>query len=513
MSPLALSIVVILSTGCASTGNNIDTLQADLEKRQAALDAREQSLNTQEENLKLQGQETTQVKRENAAEYNLAQSDLLPPNATKGQCFARVWQDATYRTNEEAVLVNASYETIEVTPAEYKIVSKQVEVKPESSKLVSKPAVYGNEETSTLVRDEKISWRATTSSKSDLISNEVIDFAKSHSTDDISAATPGMCYHEHRKPSSLTEETEEVMVSEAYDVVTTVPAEYEMVSKTIVVKEASTEIIDVPATYKTVEQKILVKPASTVWKKGTGPIQRIDSATGEIMCLVEVPAEYKTLQTREIDTPATTKTVEIPEVTKVVQVRKEVTAAQEVRKTIPAEYKTVTKTTPVDGELVWHEIHDLTMNKESRTGRQICLVKEPAVYKTTTKRVVKVPASTEKVVIPAEFETIEVKEVVKAASEKRTTIPAEYNIVESQELVESGRMEWRSILCETNMTNDRITDIQTALKDKGYNPGPIDGVVGTETMKAMNEFQKDNNLPIDKYLNVESIRALGVSEK
>lgn len=487
------------------------------------MDAREKSLNTQAENLKsqteqlnagtAQSQENIQETRENAAKYNLTQSDLLPPNASKGECFARVWQDAIYKTNEERVLVKAAYETIEVTPAEYKIVTKRVEVKPESSKLVSKPAVYGTEETSTLIRDEKIAWRATESSKSAIISNEVVDFAKAHSTDDISAATPGMCFHEHRKPSTLTEETEEVMVSEAYDVVTTVPAKYEMVSKTIVVKEASTKIIDVPATYKTVEQKILVKPATTVWKKGTGPIQRIDSATGEIMCLVEVPAEYKTIQTREIDTPATTKTVEVPEVTKVVQVRKEVAAAKEVRKTVPAKYKTVTKTTPVDGELVWHEVHNMTMNKESRTGRKICLVKEPAVYKTTAKQVVKVPASTEKVVIPAEFETIEVKEVVKAASEKRTTVPAEYSMVKSQELVEPGHMEWRSILCDTNMTKGRITDIQTALKEKGYNPGPIDGIVGTQTIKAMNEFQKANNLPVDKYLNVESIRALGVSEK
>ena len=56
-------------------------------------------------------------------------------------------------------------------------------------------------------------------------------------------------------------------------------------------KAASTRLETVPAQYETVTEEVLVRPAYTTWKKGTGPIQRIDQATGEIMCLVEVPAE------------------------------------------------------------------------------------------------------------------------------------------------------------------------------------------------------------------------------
>jgi len=151
------------------------------------------------------------------------------------------------------------------------------------------------------------------------------------------------------------------------------------------------------------------------------------------------------------------------------------------------------------------------MSVKSRTGRQICLVNEPAVYRTTNKRVVLTPASTTKVAIPAVSESIKVKTLVSSASEKRTKIPAVYRTITRQELVEDGRMDWRSILCETNMTRSRIKDIQKALKAKGYNPGPIDGVIGSQTIVAMNKFQKANKLPIDKYLNVESIKALGVS--
>ncbi|MFT7127607.1 MAG: hypothetical protein ACI9HX_001285, partial [Pseudoalteromonas tetraodonis] len=49
-----------------------------------------------------------------------------------------------------------------------------------------------------------------------------------------------------------------------------------------------------PTAYEDIEEKILVRAARTVWKQGTGPIQKIDEATGEIMCLIEEPVVHKT---------------------------------------------------------------------------------------------------------------------------------------------------------------------------------------------------------------------------
>jgi peptidoglycan hydrolase-like protein with peptidoglycan-binding domain len=74
-----------------------------------------------------------------------------------------------------------------------------------------------------------------------------------------------------------------------------------------------------------------------------------------------------------------------------------------------------------------------------------------------------------------------------------------------------GRYEWRGILCETNTTVDRVKQIQTALKSAGFDRGPIDGIVKSETMRAVNAFQQNRNLPVDQYLNIETVRALGVS--
>ncbi len=42
-----------------------------------------------------------------------------------------------------------------------------------------------------------------------------------------------------------------------------------------------------------------------------------------------------------------------------------------------------------------------------------------------------------------------------------------------------------------------ITDIQQALKDAGFDPGPIDGCRGRKTIRAIKAFQKANNLVVD----------------
>ena len=76
--------------------------------------------------------------------------------------------------------------------------------------------------------------------------------------------------------------------------------------------------------------------------------------TGELMCLVEVPAQYKTVTKTVLVSPATTKTITSPAEYKTVEVTELVTPAQEKRVAIPEEYGTVTRTEQVRGEqLTW----------------------------------------------------------------------------------------------------------------------------------------------------------------
>jgi peptidoglycan hydrolase-like protein with peptidoglycan-binding domain len=66
-------------------------------------------------------------------------------------------------------------------------------------------------------------------------------------------------------------------------------------------------------------------------------------------------------------------------------------------------------------------------------------------------------------------------------------------------------------MCETNATQSKLREIQEALLKAGFNPGPVDGVIRSQTMKAVNEYQRAKGLPIDAYLNIETVKSLGVS--
>lgn len=47
------------------------------------------------------------------------------------------------------------------------------------------------------------------------------------------------------------------------------------------------------------------------------------------------------------------------------------------------------------------------------------------------------------------------------------------------------------------MAKAYILGIQEKLAQKGYNPGPIDGVVGAGTREAIRAYQRDADLPVD----------------
>jgi len=74
-----------------------------------------------------------------------------------------------------------------------------------------------------------------------------------------------------------------------------------------------------------------------------------------------------------------------------------------------------------------------------------------------------------------------------------------------------GKFEWREIPCETNITHGRIRDIQVALRQAGYDPGSVDGVIGTGTMRAVNTYQRAKGLPVDPYLPVATVKSLGIA--
>ncbi len=58
--------------------------------------------------------------------------------------------------------------------------------------------------------------------------------------------------------------------------------------------------------------------------------------------------------------------------------------------------------------------------------------------------------------------------------------------------------------------SDQVKKIQEALKDKGQDPGTIDGIMGKKTHEAIRAFQKSNNLKVTGRVDKETADKLGV---
>lgn len=510
--PLALSIslcmAAVLQSGCANNSSKINTQESDrlsaleqeLKQSQSAL-ATERQLRAQAES------QTTAAVSAGNAQAGFGQEPLLPPGAKTGECYARVWVEPSYRTLQKMVTVQEASESVQIVPAQYQWVEEQVLVQDASNKLINVPAKYETVTERILVQDKERFWVSDLKSRKP-VSTELLRSAKSGGID-LDGSPINMCYHEHVIPAKTRSISKQVEIAPATFQIETAPAQYRMVEKRVLVKEASKKLVTVPAKYETYSEQIIDKPAHTTWKKGSGPIQKIDSSTGEIMCLVEVPASYKTVNRRRLVSAARTEEIEIPAEYETVKVRELVSEADQRRIEIPAKYKNVTTTETISApEFVWHEVHDKSMDSHSRTGNKICLVETPEKYQTIQKQVVKNEAYTQTLEVPAVYETKKVKKLVSEAREIRNAIPAVTKNVSYRELDKEGFMEWRSILCETNVTPSLISRLQQKLNAEGYEAGSPDGVVGSQTIKAVNAYQADNKLPKDRYLNIKTLKHL-----
>ena len=124
----------------------------------------------------------------------------------------------------------------------------------------------------------------------------------------------------------------------------------------------------------------------------------------------------------------------------------------------------------------------------------MCFEELPAEFIAVERQVVEEPATTAASSLPAVYETLAVQELVSPASERRILIPARTRTVTSRVETSPGQLEWRQVLCQIDLRPDMVVSIQRALRDQGYNPGPIDGIVGRATLAAMEQFQSENSL-------------------
>ncbi len=415
------------------------------------------------------------------------------PNAKAGECYAKVITPAQFSIQEETVIIQAASETVQTLPAKYETVEQTVVVKEGSQNITAVPAQFEDSVERIEIKPAMMQW--ITSGTDQVPASPAVLDAIIRSGVDLDTVEPSTCFREYYTPIEFKTETQQVLIAEGSEQISVVPASYEIVEERVVVKEASSQVVDVPATYKTVDQQILVEPAKTVWKQGRGPVERIDNTTGEIMCLVEVPARYETITKTVLDRAATTKRIEVPAVYKTIKVKRLVKAASETRTPIPPKFETVTSQVKVaDPSFYWLVKGEKPAGSATYSGNEVCLLQSDAEYTTVKTKILKSPSTVKVVEIAPQYETIRVNRLVSAATERRIPVPEKTKVITKRVQTAPSRLEWRRILCETNISSELIVRLQKALEREGFPPGKIDGVLGNETTGAVEAYQLKNNL-------------------
>lgn len=66
-------------------------------------------------------------------------------------------------------------------------------------------------------------------------------------------------------------------------------------------------------------------------------------------------------------------------------------------------------------------------------------------------------------------------------------------------------------LSSRNGSHMQVIAMQQALKDKGFDPGPVDGIEGPKTASALKDYQKSENVTMTGKLDATTAAKLGVS--
>ena len=428
------------------------------------------------------------------ATLTAADVSLTPPNAKPGECYAKVMTAAQYETIEEKVIVKEAEEEITIVPAQFETVDKEIEVIPASKRLIPVPATYKEVIETIEMAPSTRTWKTSLKKKALPVSQVLLGTIKAQGVD-LDGAVANTCFKEYYTPATYKTVSEEFLVQKEHNETEIIPANFDTKEQSIEISPSTKKVVEIPAEYEYVEEKVLVEEARTVWKKGQNPAQKLSGATGEIMCLVKIPAKYKIIKKLVVKSPARTEIQEIPAEVQAFAVQNIVTESTVKQVPIPATYTTLEKKVLETGaSFMWTNAETGADKPWKATGSKVCLVETAAVSKEVTTVVLDVPASVKEEVIPATFEVIKVQKLIAEAKETKTPIEAEYKTVDKRKKVKDSQVSWERILCQTNMTKNVIKKIQTSLNEKSYSTGKPDGLLGRGTRNAIERYQKDNAL-------------------
>lgn len=466
----------------------------------------------------------------------------------------------TYRTVTERVLVKEATKQLVAVPAEYTTVTERVKVADASKEWKRGRAWLGNALQVSSLKKLKVGAdgtvngvpveptaraRADAKRAKSAVGSSTGSAVSSDADDDV------VCLVE--VPERYETLTRQVLKTPAAVREVEVPAEYAMVTRQVVDRPASARTLEVAATHQTVTREVIdleklkslgykfddkgdpvaspsgarvLRAASVPGWSAAGataqaakPAASSGAASGLEGYVVEaiVPAVYRDVARTVEATPATVRTVSVPATYKTVSVRMEATPERTEEVVVPATYKTVTRQV-VDRPASTREVaipaeYATVERRVVETPGSTRKVPMPAVTERVTRRVIDVPASVREETVPAVYKTVTRRVVDQPATVRDVVVPAVTETIVNRVKVSEATSSRREVLCETNATPRKILELQRALKDSGFDPGPIDGRIGPNMVEALTRYQQAKRLPVDdgRVINLETVKALGIT--
>lgn len=433
-------------------------------------------------------------------------AQIMPP-AKSGECYAKVSVPAKYQVEQVDVLLKEASEQYQITPARFESRTKRVLTREASTKLRAIQPVLEVEKDNFVVSPATTRWvRSSLNGNNPLSEGELSDLSAAGVV--LNEVAVGECLYEHYIEPIIKKIPNRVLISEATEKLSSPPAKYRSDTEEILVKAAYKRLIEIPAVFSKKQDRVLVEAAHSIWQKGEGPIQKIDNQTGEIMCRVDIPAEYETIDVEVVATGPQLTDVSEEAVYKTVSVQKLESDATEQREPVPAEFKTMHREqVQTPGRYTW--LASRTSDDSDATGRVVCHQAKPANEIEYERTVVKTAGRFEREEVEETFEDVTVSELIADAQSVKIPVAGASEKIDRRVKVADSRFEWQAVLCETNTNGDIISRLQAALVEEGYNPGSVDGVLGKSTLNALEDYQQKNSLA-EGGVTIESIRALGV---
>ena len=214
-------------------------------------------------------------------------------NVPVGTCYYEHFSPEQYENINQKILTADASEKIIVTPAQYKTVIKKVKTSNRTTKLIAQPIKYKKVQERVVVAPARSEWRKTTCNNRGCNQSEVV------------------CLVEI--PQTYKMITKRVILAPAVAKKIEVDPIYKNIPVQELVSPATTRIIAVPAQYKVISKKQKVQDSQYSWSDASrkNDSSRIYNECDKI-CLVETPAQYKSITRKVLVTPATSKKVTTP---------------------------------------------------------------------------------------------------------------------------------------------------------------------------------------------------------